>query len=37
MIKLAWNGLKACRKLTAKGIKTSVTLCFYANQALLAA
>lgn len=34
---LTLNGLKACRHFTAKGIKTNVTLCFSANQALLAA
>ena len=31
------EGLKACKQLTAKGIKTNVTLIFSANQALLAA
>ncbi|MBX9619070.1 MAG: fructose-6-phosphate aldolase [Hyphomicrobiales bacterium] len=31
------EGLKACRALSADGIKTNVTLCFSANQALLAA
>jgi transaldolase len=31
------EGLKACRKLTDKGVKTNVTLCFQAGQALLAA
>lgn len=31
------EGLKACRELTARGTKTNVTLCFSANQALLAA
>ncbi len=31
------EGLKACRILTAKGIKTNVTLCFSVSQALLAA
>ena len=31
------DGLKACKKLTAEGIKTNVTLCFSPNQALLAA
>lgn len=31
------EGLKACRILTEKGIKTNVTLVFTANQALLAA
>ncbi len=34
---LTWDGLKACRVLTDKGVKTNVTLCFSANQALLAA
>ena len=34
---LTLDGLKACRALTAKGVKTNVTLCFSANQALLAA
>jgi transaldolase len=34
---LTWDGLKACRTLTADGHKTNVTLCFSANQALLAA
>jgi len=31
------EGLKACRVLTGEGVKTNVTLCFSANQALLAA
>lgn len=31
------DGLKACQRLTADGFKTNVTLCFSANQALLAA
>ncbi|MCF8480902.1 MAG: fructose-6-phosphate aldolase [Rhodospirillum sp.] len=31
------DGLKTCRHLVRKGIKTNVTLCFSANQALLAA
>ena len=31
------EGLKAVRQFTAMGIKTNVTLCFNANQALLAA
>ena len=31
------EGLKAVKVLTEKGIKTNVTLCFNANQALLAA
>ena len=34
---LTIDGLKACRKLSSSGIKTNVTLCFSANQALLAA
>ena len=34
---LTFDGLKACRALTAEGIKTNVTLCFSANQGLLAA
>ena len=34
---LTLDGLKACRALTDEGIKTNVTLCFSAAQALLAA
>lgn len=34
---LTLEGLKACRALTDEGIQTNVTLCFSANQALLAA
>lgn len=34
---LTADGLKACQSLTAEGIKTNVTLCFSANQGLLAA
>lgn len=34
---LTLDGLKACRYFTNKSIKTNVTLCFSANQALLAA
>ncbi len=34
---LTLDGLKACRHFSGKGIKTNVTLCFAANQALLAA
>ncbi|MGI9353247.1 MAG: fructose-6-phosphate aldolase [Rhizobiaceae bacterium] len=34
---LTMDGLKACKKLTSEGHKTNVTLCFSANQALLAA
>ena len=34
---LTFEGLIACKALTGEGIKTNVTLCFSANQALLAA
>lgn len=34
---LTWDGLEACRTLAEEGIPTNVTLCFSANQALLAA
>lgn len=34
---LTMDGLKACKALTSKGHQTNVTLCFSANQALLAA
>ena len=34
---LTVDGLKACQRLSGDGIKTNVTLCFSANQALLAA
>ena len=34
---LTWDGLKACKALTSEGIMVNVTLCFSANQALLAA
>ncbi len=34
---LTLDGLKACKALTSDGHKTNVTLCFSANQALLAA
>jgi transaldolase len=34
---LTWDGLRACKVLTDQGVKTNVTLCFAANQALLAA
>ncbi|KEC55921.1 fructose-6-phosphate aldolase [Bartonella koehlerae] len=34
---LTFDGLKACKALTAQGLKTNLTLCFSANQALLAA
>jgi transaldolase len=36
-VPLTWDGLKACRALTNQGIMVNVTLCFSANQALLAA
>jgi len=34
---LTFDGLKACRTLTDEGRETNITLCFSANQALLAA
>lgn len=34
---MTWEGLKACRHFTGKNIKVNVTLCFSAEQALLAA
>jgi len=36
-VPLTWDGLKACRALTRAGTMVNVTLCFSANQALLAA
>jgi len=36
-VPLTYDGLKACKHFTGAGIKTNVTLCFSANQALLAA
>ncbi len=36
-VPLTWAGLKACRALTSEGTMVNVTLCFSANQALLAA
>ena len=36
-VPLTWDGLKACRTFAADGIRSNVTLCFSANQALLAA
>lgn len=36
-VPLTWDGLKACRSLTQGGTMVNVTLCFSANQALLAA
>jgi transaldolase len=34
---LTLNGLMACKRFTQEGLSTNVTLCFSANQALLAA
>ena len=34
---LTWDGLKACKALVSEGIQTNVTLCFSANQGLMAA
>ena len=36
-VPLTWDGLKACNVLTREGKMVNVTLCFSANQALLAA
>ncbi|MQY43062.1 fructose-6-phosphate aldolase [Epibacterium sp. SM1969] len=36
-VPLTWDGLKACKTLSDEGHKVNVTLCFSANQALLAA
>jgi len=36
-VPLTWDGLKACRALAQGGTMVNVTLCFSANQALLAA
>lgn len=36
-VPLTWDGLKACNTLTNDGHMVNVTLCFSANQALLAA
>jgi len=36
-VPLTWDGLKACKVLTDEGYMVNVTLCFSANQALLAA
>ena len=36
-VPLTFDGLKACRALTSQGRQVNVTLCFSANQALLAA
>ena len=34
---MTWNGLEVCRDLANSGIKVNMTLCFTANQAILAA
>ena len=36
-VPLTWDGLKACKILSSEGTMVNVTLCFSANQALLAA
>lgn len=36
-VPLTWDGLRACKTLTSSGTMVNVTLCFSANQALLAA
>jgi transaldolase len=36
-VPLTWDGLKACKVLSGEGKMLNVTLCFSANQALLAA
>ena len=36
-VPLTWDGLKACKYFTSNGTMVNVTLCFSANQALLAA
>lgn len=36
-VPLTWDGLKACKTLSGEGKMVNVTLCFSANQALLAA
>jgi transaldolase len=36
-VPLTWDGLKCCKVLAAEGTMVNVTLCFSANQALLAA
>ncbi|WP_397542742.1 fructose-6-phosphate aldolase [Roseovarius salis] len=36
-VPLTWDGLKACKALSGEGRMVNVTLCFSANQALLAA
>jgi transaldolase len=36
-VPLTWDGLKTCKALTGEGTMVNVTLCFSANQALMAA
>ena len=36
-VPLTWDGLRTCKELTSQGYIVNVTLCFSANQALLAA
>ena len=36
-VPLTWDGLKTCKTLSGEGFMVNVTLCFSANQALLAA
>ena len=36
-VPLTWDGLRACKKLRKEKIRVNVTLCFSANQALVAA
>jgi transaldolase len=36
-VPMTWDGLKACKALASEGTMVNVTLCFSANQALLAA
>ncbi len=36
-VPLTWDGIRACRALTDRGHMVNVTLCFSANQAMLAA
>ncbi len=36
-VPMTWDGLRACKTLSAKGVKVNVTLCFSPAQAILAA
>ncbi len=36
-VPLTWDGLRTCKTLSNDGLKVNVTLCFSANQALIAA